>query len=139
MEMQTTNKNNNGKIVPGLRVIVIDDVTDCRDLVELYLIQIGAKVKAVNSAKKALDIISDFQPELIISDIYMPKEDGYWLIEQLHRRSQKSKTKIFAIALTAAAKKEDKEQLIAAGYDGYLAKPFLFEDLTKLIAQLVIK
>ena len=66
----------------------------------------------------------------------MPEEDGYWLIEQLNRLNRESKTKIPAIALTSSAKQEDREQLTAAGYDGYLAKPFILEDLTKLIVQL---
>lgn len=127
------------KSISGLRVMVVDDVLDCRDLVELYLMQIEAKVQAVSSAKEALDTIDDFQPELIITDIYMPEEDGYWLIEQLNRLNKDSKIKIPAIALTAAARDEDREQLIAAGYDGYLAKPFIFGDLTKLIIKLTTK
>ena len=127
------------KVLTGLRVMVIDDVTDCRDVVNLYLNQMGAKVKAVASANDALSVISNFQPELIISDIYMPEQDGYWLIEQLNRLNAKSNHKILTIALTAAAKEVDKEQLLAAGYDGYLAKPFMFEDLNKLIARLIIE
>ena len=127
------------KVLTGLRVMVIDDVTDCRDVVNLYLNQMGAKVKAVASANDALSVINNFQPELIISDIYMPEQDGYWLIEQLNRLNAKSNHKILTIALTAAAKEVDKEQLLAAGYDGYLAKPFMFEDLNKLIARLIIE
>ena len=127
------------KVLTGLRVMVIDDVTDCRDVVNLYLNQMGAKVKAVASANDALSVINNFQPELIISDIYMPEQDGYWLIEQLNRLNAKSNHKILTIALTAAAKEVDREQLLAAGYDGYLAKPFMFEDLNKLIARLIIE
>ena len=95
------------KVLTGLRVMVIDDVTDCRDVVNLYLNQMGAKVKAVASANDALSVISNFQPELIISDIYMPEQDGYWLIEQLNRLNAKSNHKILTIALTAAAKEVD--------------------------------
>ena len=127
------------KVLAGLRVMVIDDVTDCRDVVNLYLNQMGAKVEAVASANDALNIINNFRPELIISDIYMPEQDGYWLIEQLNRLNAKSNHKILTIALTAAAKEVDREQLLAAGYDGYLAKPFMFEDLNKLIAKLTME
>ena len=127
------------KVLAGLRVMVIDDVTDCRDVVNLYLNQMGAKVEAVASANDALNIINNFRPELIISDIYMPEQDGYWLIEQLNRLNAKSNYKILTIALTAAAKEVDREQLLAAGYDGYLAKPFMFEDLNKLIAKLTME
>ena len=126
------------KILTGLRIMVVDDVTDCRDVVELYLKQMEAKVKAVASANDALNIINDFQPELIISDIYMPEQDGYWLIEQLNQLNIKSNHKIPTIALTAAAKEVDREKLLAAGYDGYLVKPFLFEDLNQLITKLTM-
>lgn len=124
------------KSLTGLRVMVVDDVADCRDVVELYLNQMEAKVEAVASANDALDIIDNFQPELIISDIYMPEQDGYWLIEQLNQLNTKSNHRIPTIALTAAAKEVDRERLMAAGYDGYLVKPFLFEDLNQLITKL---
>ena len=74
---------------------------------------------------------------MIVSDIYMPQKDGFWLIEQLHIINQKSENYISAIAITAAAKEEEKLQILAAGYDGYLAKPFLFEDLTDLINRII--
>ena len=124
------------KLIAGLRVIVVDDVEDSRDVLRMYLMQKQAEVKSVSSAKEALQALESFQTKLIISDIYMPDKDGYWLIEQLHT---KYSTRIPAIALTAAAKKEDRDRLIAAGYDGYLSKPFLFEDLTMLITQIIIE
>lgn len=124
--------------IKGLRVIVVDDVLDSRDIVEMFLNQEKAQVQSVSCAKDALNILEKFQPELIISDIYMPEEDGYWLIKQLKTINQNSTRHIRAIALTAAAREEDRQQLISAGYDGYLTKPFLFEDLIDLIAQIVI-
>ena len=125
--------------IEGLRVIVVDDIIDSRDLLEMYLREKKAEVKAVGSARDALKTLENFQAQLIISDIYMPKEDGYWLIEQLKMIDRELEMSIPAIAVTAAAKQEDRERLISAGYDGYLAKPFLFEDLTRLINQIVSK
>lgn len=127
------------ELIKGLRVIVVDDVLDSRDLVEMYLKAKQAEVKAVSCAKDALKLVEKFQPELVISDIYMPEENGYWLIEQLNTVNKESKTYIPAIALTAAAKEEEKKQIIAAGYDGYITKPFMFEDLTTIITQLIVK
>lgn len=124
-------------VLSGLRVMVIDDVTDCRDVVELYLTQIKAEVKAVSSVQEALSIMKQFKPKLVISDIYMPDLDGYWLIEQLKKLKLESEIKVKAIALTAAAEESDRDRLLAAGYDGYLAKPFVFEDLNRLITKLI--
>lgn len=123
--------------VSGLRVMVIDDVPDCRDVVELYLMQLKVEVQAASSPKEALKIMKHFKPELVISDIYMPDLDGYWLIEELKKLNRESETKVKAIALTAAAKESERVKLLAAGYDGYLAKPFIFEDLNRLITKLI--
>ena len=125
------------KSIKGLKVIVVDDILDSRDIVEMFLSQEEAQVQSVSCAKDALNILGKFQPELIISDIYMPGEDGYWLIKQLNTINQNSTRYIRAIALTAAAKEEDRQHLLSAGYDGYLTKPFLFEDLIALIARIV--
>lgn len=125
------------KLIKKLKVIVVDDHLDSRDLVEMYLQQKQAEVKTASSAEEAIALLNEFQPELIVSDIYMPQKDGFWLIEQLHIINQKSENYISAIAITAAAKEEEKLQILAAGYDGYLAKPFLFEDLTDLINRVI--
>lgn len=120
-----------------LRIVVVDDVSDSKDLLQMHLEQNKAKVRAVESARGALAAIEDFQPHLVISDIFMPEEDGYWLIKQIKKRNAVSKNYLPAIAVTAAAKKEDRQKLMAAGYDGYLAKPILLEDLNQLINKLV--
>ena len=123
----------------NLRIIVVDDVSDSKDLLQIHLEQNKAKVAAFDSAKTALQAIEDFQPNLIISDVFMPEEDGYWLIEQINQRNSASKNYLPAIAITAAAKNEDRERLMAAGYDGYLAKPIMLEDLNTLIDKLVTR
>ncbi len=125
------------KLIQQLRVIIVDDVPDCRDVVELYLLQKNALVEAVDSADDVFKIIESFQPDLIISDICMPRQDGYWLIEKLNKLNLNSEKYVPSIALTAAAKVEEQEAIIAAGYDGYLAKPFMFEDLTNLIVDVM--
>jgi len=125
------------KLIQQLRVIIVDDVPDCRDVVELYLSQKNVLVEAVDSANDVFKIIESFQPDLIISDICMPRQDGYWLIEKLNQLNLNSEKYISSIALTAAAKVEEQEAIIAAGYDGYLAKPFMFEDLTNLIVDVM--
>ena len=134
MQLQFTKEQ---ELVEGLRVIIVDDVADSRELVEMYLKLCNAKVVTVDRAKEVLGLVKNFKPDLIISDIYMPEENGYWLIERLNWINQQSKKPIKTIALTAAARESDRQKLIEAGYDGYLAKPFILEDLTALISKLI--
>ena len=123
--------------IEGLSVIVVDDVVDSRELVEMYLKSCNAKVVTLDRAKDVLKLIENFRPDLIVSDIYMPEENGYWLIDRLNSINQQSKNRIKTIALTAAAREKDREKLMKAGYDGYLAKPFILEDLSTLITKLI--
>ena len=123
--------------IEGLSVIVVDDVVDSRELVEMYLKSCNAKVVSLDRAKDVLKLIENFRPDLIVSDIYMPEENGYWLIDRLNSINQQSKNRIKTIALTAAAREKEREKLMKAGYDGYLAKPFILEDLSTLITKLI--
>lgn len=124
------------ELVRGLSAIVVDDVADSRELVEMYLKLCNARVVSVEKARDVLELVENFKPDIIVSDIYMPEENGYWLIERLNWINQQSKKPIKTIALTAAATEKDRKKLIAAGYDGYLAKPFILEDLAALISRL---
>ena len=125
------------ELVKGLSIIVVDDVADSRELVEMYLKLCNAEVMAVERAKDVLELVEDFRPDVIISDIYMPGEDGYWLIDRLKAIARRSKNPIKTIALTVASREKDRQRLIGSGYDGYLAKPFILEDLTVLISKLI--
>ncbi|MGF1490528.1 MAG: response regulator, partial [Prochloraceae cyanobacterium] len=91
-----TNKNQ----FKGLRVVVVDNNDDSLKMISLYLKWLGANIKAVTSAKNAINAIKSFQPELIISDLFMPEEDGYWLIKTIREEHNKY---IPAIALTIAS------------------------------------
>ena len=135
MQLQFTKEQ---ELVRGLKIIVVDDVADSRELVEMYLKLCNAKVITVERAKDVLGLVENFKPDVVISDIYMPEEDGYWLIDRINAINQQSKI-IKTIALTAAAREEDRKKLMRAGYDGYLAKPFILEDLTVLINELTTK
>ena len=134
MQLQFTKEQ---QLLKRLSAIVVDDVVDSRELVEMYLKMCDARVVTVERAKDVLELVENFKPDIIISDIYMPEEDGYWLIERLNWINQQSKKPIKTIALTAAAREKDRRKLIEAGFDGYLAKPFILEDLTALIGGLI--
>lgn len=120
----------------GLTLLVVEDEADAREMVTLILEQCGAKIVAADSVKQALIEYERQQPDILISDISMPSEDGYALIRQI-RNSQNDKSKIPAIALTAYAREKDKQEALEAGFDLHLPKPIRPMRLVESLAQLL--
>ncbi len=114
----------------GRRVLVVEDDADARALVHRILQDAEAEVMAVANVDAAMDQLADFNPELLVSDIGMPKKDGYDLIRRV-RDSGYTAEKLPAIALTAFARAEDRTMALDAGYQAHLAKPL---DSVQLIA-----
>jgi CheY-like chemotaxis protein len=115
----------------GIRVLVIDDEVDTRELLNVVLRQADAIVVAAASVKEALETLSRWRPDVIISDIGMPYEDGYALIRQLRILPPEMGGDVPAIAFTAFARSEDRIKALAAGYQTHVTKPV---DPTELIA-----
>jgi PAS domain S-box-containing protein len=113
-----------------MRVLVVDDEADTRELLRQGLEYCGAKVKVVGSAAEALDALVSFNPDILISDIGMPGVDGYDLIRKIRGLPQKTR-KIPAIALTAYTRVEDRLNALRAGYDMHVPKPV---ELAELVA-----
>ena len=106
----------------GLKLLVVEDEDDAREMVTLILEQYGAEVIAAESVKRALAEYDKHQPDILISDISMPVEDGFSLIKQI-RNSGSAKSNLPAIALTAYASDTDRKRVLAAGFDLHLPKP----------------
>lgn len=117
----------------ALRILVVDDDRDSRDFMIVALEGEGAEVKAARSVAEAMMAIADWQPDLLISDIRMPDTDGYSLIRQF--REQFASTP--AIALTAFARNEDREEALAAGFQRHIPKPVDLMELYDAIATLI--
>jgi len=113
-----------------LQVIVVDDDVDTLHFITIALEESGAQVKAVASAKEALSEIQQSQPDILISDIGMPEEDGHTLIRKVRLLPPEQGGQILAIALTAYARDEDSTAALTAGFNMYASKPV---ELTKLI------
>ncbi|MBE9184697.1 PAS domain S-box protein [Microcoleus sp. LEGE 07076] len=110
-------------MLAGLKVLVVDDEPDNREFLIVALEQWGAQATAAASADEAIDILQQSPPDILVSDIGMPVEDGYSLIGKV-RSSESDKIKrLPAVALTAYASQQDRDRAIAAGYDEHLAKP----------------
>lgn len=118
----------------GLTLLVVEDEVDAREMTVLILEQCGAKAIAADSVKQGLFKYQQHQPDAIISDISMPLEDGYELIRQIRR--QQGEKHIRAIALTAYAREEDKQQALEAGFDLHLPKPIEPLQLVRSLSQL---
>ncbi|HEU4931843.1 MAG TPA: PAS domain S-box protein [Pyrinomonadaceae bacterium] len=115
----------------GLRILVVDDEADTRELLKQGLEYCGATVEVVRSAAEAIDSLKISLPDILISDIGMPGTDGYEFIRQVRKLSPQRGGKIAAIALTAYTRVEDRLQALRAGYDMHVPKPV---ELTELIA-----
>ena len=120
----------------GLQILVVDDETDALDLITVELAQHGAKVTAVTDAEEALKALRQRQFDLLISDIGMPKIDGYDLIRQIRKQETGKDTRIPAVALTAHARIQDRMQAIVAGYSTHIAKPVDATELVTIVASL---
>ncbi len=107
----------------GLRVMVVDDELDGRELVKTVIEAQGAEVIALASAREALAVFSHWHPDLLVSDIGMPGEDGYSLIRQVRDLDRQQSRRTAAIALTAYARPDDRARAFAAGYQIHLPKP----------------
>jgi CheY-like chemotaxis protein len=115
----------------GLHVLIVEDDADSRNVLALLLQRLGALVEAVGSAKDAYDRLKLRKPDVLVSDIGMPDEDGYTMMR--HIRQTSGEQHIPAIALTAYARKQDAEAALAAGYDQHLPKPVAPADLIRAI------
>jgi CheY-like chemotaxis protein len=125
-----------GANLEGIQVLVVDDEVDSLEFLAFVLSDYGAQVRAAASAAEAFQAASEFLPDVLVSDIGMPEEDGYSLLARL--RSLAGGGKFGAIALTAYARDEDRERALAAGFDRHLAKPVEAEALLEAIVKLVI-
>ncbi|MFB2936688.1 ATP-binding protein [Aerosakkonemataceae cyanobacterium BLCC-F154] len=122
-----------------IRVLLIDDEPDARELIAFILQEAGAIAIVVSSANEALKIFSQVKPDLIVSDIGMPNIDGYMLIQQIRAMPAEQGGQVPAIALTAYAGEINQRKAIASGFQHHLAKPVETNDLIKTIISLVPK
>jgi signal transduction histidine kinase len=118
----------------ALRVLVVDDSTDGRTLTSLVLTQAGAIVTAVASVREALQMLEGERPDVLVSDIGLPDEDGYGLIRQIRQREAEHGGFLPAVALTGYARAEDRAQSLAAGFQAHVQKPVDPAVLTAAIA-----
>jgi PAS domain S-box-containing protein len=120
----------------GLRVLVVDDEADGREVVAAVLELCGALVRAVGSAGEAFDIVVAESPDVLVADIEMPEEDGYSLLRRIRALPPESGGQIPAVALTAYAGTHDRMKALNAGFGLHVAKPVQPAELATVVANL---
>ena len=123
--------------IRGVRVLVVDDDPDARELLTTILQQAGGEVVSTGSADEALAVFERLRPDVLVSDIGMPDGDGYSLIRRVRLLEDDSGTRVPAVALTAFARAEDRRQALRCGFQAHLPKPIEPGELTALIARLI--
>jgi signal transduction histidine kinase/CheY-like chemotaxis protein len=121
----------------GLRVLLVDDEPEARQILSTVIARKGAEVKACESAMDALQVLIDWRPDVLMSDIAMPDEDGYSFIAKVRSLPREKGGETPAAALTAYAREDDRKKALAAGYQMHIAKPISSAQLVATIAQLV--
>jgi CheY-like chemotaxis protein len=123
-----------GANLEDIDILLVEDESDAREIMQKLLQERGAKVRAVESAAEAREAIEMRRPRLLISDIGLPGEDGYALMRDV--RLSDSVGRIAALAVTAFARPEDRQLALDAGFDEHLPKPVDPDKLLELVAKL---
>ena len=121
----------------GVKVLVVDDDPDVCDLLTLIFIRAGAQVAAAATSPDALAAIEKSRPDIILSDIAMPGEDGYSFIRKVRSRRTEEGGQVPAIALTARSGADDRVRALRAGYQSYVPKPIDQEEILTVVESLI--
>ena len=123
----------------GIRVLAVDDEPSARELAGRALEGCGAQVKLASCAAEAHQIFRSWRPDVLVSDLAMPSEDGYMLLARIRALGEEEGGKTPAIALTACASADDRAKALASGFDAHLAKPVGAMELAGAVAKLARK
>ncbi len=120
----------------GIKVLVVDDEADARELIKQVLVQCGAAVTTASSSDEGLQVLQALRPHVLVSDIGMPDKDGYQFMRDLRSISAAKGGNTPAIALTAFARSEDRTRAMVAGYQIHISKPIEPQELIATVASL---
>ncbi|HEX8834115.1 MAG TPA: PAS domain-containing protein [Abditibacteriaceae bacterium] len=118
----------------NMHVLVVDDEPDARELVRVVLEKCGARVTTASSAEEAFQLVRQEHPDVLVSDIGMPEEDGYSLMRRVRALPPEAGGNIRSVALTALARSEDRQRALLAGFQMHLPKPVEPAELVAVVA-----
>ena len=125
--VEVAKERETGKRLDGFDILIVEDDPDSREVLQIFLEQSGASVRTADSARSAMNLFSDVRakrPDILISDLAMPDEDGYSLISRIRQLPPEKGGQIPALALSAFASAESRQRAFDAGFHRYLTKPF---------------
>ena len=126
-----TQKSGSAKL-NGLRILIVEDDPGVREALTEVLAGVGAQAKAAASASEAMQVLNDFEPDVLVLDIAMPNENGYSLLRRIRKLGRTTP----ALALTALASEKDREEAFSAGFQMHLIKPVDFDRLIGALLEL---
>jgi CheY-like chemotaxis protein len=119
------------------RVLVVDDNYDAREVFRLVVSSWGSAVVAAASARRALAVFNTWRPHVVVSDLAMPRNTGYWLVREIRKLPPEEGGTTPAIAVTAHASRHHENRARSAGFDAYLTKPVDLPRLRELVGSLM--
>jgi PAS domain S-box-containing protein len=120
----------------NLKVLVVDDEDSAREVAATILMQAQAEVRTAGSAGAALQIMDEWEPDVLVADIGMPYIDGYALIREVRARGSQNGGNVPAAALTAYARTQDRLRVLSAGFQMHIPKPIQADELVAVVASL---
>lgn len=123
-------------VLTGLRVLVVDNHLDSRELLAFVLEQQGAEVETATCVDEAIALIEQQKPDILLSEICLPEKDGYALIRQARALAEQQLSPILAIATTGRTGLDDRLLSLQAGFQAHVAKPIDFDALTDLMLEM---
>jgi CheY-like chemotaxis protein len=134
---QVVPNDGSGHRLEGVRVLVVDDDPEFLELAAMILRRAGAQVRAVSSATRAHEMVPAWLPNVLLTDLAMPGEDGFTLVNALRTSFAQGQAHVPVIAVTAYGTPESRARAAAAGFDLYLTKPVAPVDLTTAVAGVI--
>ena len=129
---------NNIPSLQGLRMLVVDNNIDSCNLMTMLLQPYGVEVRVAFLVQQALELFMQWQPDVLVSEIALPKEDGFALIRQVRTLTAARGKETLALAVTAYAHKETRQRALSAGFDMWFTKPLNFDEFLPALSCLVI-
>jgi signal transduction histidine kinase/CheY-like chemotaxis protein len=123
----------------GVSLLILDDDTDALDLFATVLRQAGGEVRTARSVREAFELLQAWEPDVVVSDIEMPEENGYQFIRRLRGGEVPHGDRIPAIAVTAYGGVNERIRVLSAGFDAYVAKPVEPDELAAIIGRMVAR
>lgn len=133
----TGNKVEPRKLLSGRSVLVLDDDPDMRDLISMILEDAGAKVLVATSVDSAVALVHDDPPDVAVSDLAMPGEDGYAFAHRVRSSTKPEVRNLALVAMTAYARAEDRHRVLAGGFDRHVAKPIEPDELVEALSAVI--